>query len=50
MIGNILITFGATTPTVAGAYVKMGLPDLLYLSELIGVVIMYFGFIQATAP
>ncbi len=49
MIGNILIAVGAMAPAMAGSFVKMGLPDLLYLSELIGVVIMYIGFLQATA-
>jgi hypothetical protein len=49
MIGNILIAVGAIAPAMAGSFVKMGLPDLLYLSELIGVVIMFIGFLQATA-
>jgi hypothetical protein len=48
MIGNILIAVGAMAPAMAGSFVKMGLVDGLYLSELIGVVIMYIGFIQAT--
>jgi hypothetical protein len=48
MIGNILIAVGAMAPAMAGSFVKMGLPDLLYLSELIGVVVMYVGFIQST--
>lgn len=48
MIGNILIAVGAMAPAMAGAFVKMGLPDLLYLSELVGVVLMYIGFLQAT--
>lgn len=49
MIGNILIAAGAMAPAMAGSFVKMGLPDLLYLSELVGVVIMFIGFLQATA-
>jgi len=48
MIGNILIAIGAMAPAMAGSFVTMGLPDLLYLSELIGAVIMYVGFIQAS--
>jgi hypothetical protein len=48
MIGNILIAIGAMVPAMAGSFVKMGLVDALYLSELIGVVLMYIGFIQAT--
>ncbi len=48
MIGNVLIAVGALAPAMAGSFVKLGLPDLLYLSELIGVVLMYVGFIKAT--
>jgi hypothetical protein len=48
MIGNVLIAIGALAPAMAGSFVKMGLVDALYLSELIGVVLMYIGFIQAT--
>ena len=49
MIGNILIAVGAMAPVMAGSFVKLGLPDLLYLSELIGVVVMYMGFMRAAA-
>ena len=48
MIGNVLIAVGAMAPAMAGSFVKMGLADLLYLSELIGVILMYIGFVQAT--
>ena len=48
MIGNVLIAIGALAPAMAGSFVKMGLIDGLYLSELVGVVLMYIGFIQAT--
>jgi len=48
MIGNVLIALGAMAPAMAGSFVKLGLPDLLYLSDLIGVVLMYSGFIRAT--
>jgi hypothetical protein len=48
MIGNGLIAIGAMAPAMAGSFVKMGLVDALYLSELIGVVLMYIGFLQAT--
>jgi hypothetical protein len=48
MVGNILIAIGALAPAMAGSFVKMGLVDGLYISELFGVVLMYIGFIQAT--
>jgi len=49
LLGNILIAGGALMPAMAGSFVKAGLVDLLYLSEFLGVVLMYVGFLQATA-
>lgn len=48
MVGNLLIAGGALLPATAGAFVKAGLVDWLYLSEFLGVILMYAGFIQAT--
>ncbi len=48
MIGNILIAAGAILPAVGGSFVGMGLPDFLYLSEFLGAILMYLGFLQAT--
>lgn len=49
VLGNILIALGALMPAMAGSLVKAGLADWLYVSELLGAVIMYIGFIQSTA-
>jgi hypothetical protein len=49
MVGNILIAVGALLPAMGGSFLKMGLPDFLYLSEFLGVILMYIGFLQATA-
>jgi hypothetical protein len=49
MLGNILIAAGAMMPAVGGSFVRAGLPDFLYWSEFLGVVIMYGGFMLATA-
>jgi hypothetical protein len=49
MIGNLLIAAGALAPAMAGSFVRLGLVDALYLSELIGVLLLYIGFLQATA-
>ncbi len=48
MIGNILIAAGALAPAMGGSFVRAGLPDFLYLTELVGAVLMYIGFLQAT--
>ncbi len=49
MLGNILIALGALMPAMGGSFVRAGLPDFLYLSEFLGVVIMYGGFVLATS-
>jgi hypothetical protein len=48
MIGNILIAVGALAPAMAGSFVKLGLVDGLYVSELIGAILMFIGFLEAT--
>jgi hypothetical protein len=50
VIGNVLIAAGALLPASAGTFVKLGLADWLYLSELLGATVMFIGFLQATAP
>ncbi len=49
MVGNILIAIGALMPAIGGSFVGMGLPDFLFLSEFLGAILMYIGFLQATA-
>jgi hypothetical protein len=48
MVGNILIAVGAILPAIGGSFIQMGLPDFLYLSEFLGAILMYIGFLQAT--
>jgi len=49
MTGSLLIALGALMPAMAGSLVKAGLLDFLYLSEFLGVVLMYAGFLLATS-
>jgi hypothetical protein len=49
MVGNILIAAGALCPAIGGSFLKAGLADMLYISELAGVILMYAGFWLATA-
>jgi hypothetical protein len=49
VIGNLLIAAGALMPAMAGSFVKAGLVDWLYISELLGAILMYIGFLRATA-
>jgi hypothetical protein len=49
MYGNILIAAGALSPAMGGTFLRAGLVDMLYLSELVGAVLMFIGFILSTS-
>ena len=49
VIANVLIAAGALMPASAGTFVKLGLADWLYVSELLGAILMFIGFLQATS-
>jgi hypothetical protein len=49
-IGNILIAIGAIAPAFGGVFSRMGIPAALYISELVGAVLMFIGFQRATTP
>jgi hypothetical protein len=49
MWGNILIAAGALLPASSGSHLMIGWIDWLYLSEFLGVVLMYAGFRLATS-
>lgn len=49
VLANVLIAAGALMPASAGTFVKLGLADWLYLSELLGATLMFIGFLQATS-
>ena len=49
MLGNILIAAGALSPAMGGTFLRAGLTDMLYLSEFIGAVLMFIGFMLATS-
>lgn len=49
MVGNILIAVGALAPAVSGTLSRVGLTEFLYLGELLGAILMFVGFLQATA-
>jgi hypothetical protein len=48
--GNVIIAVGAMFPAAAGTLIRLGLGDWLYLSELIGSVLMFAGFYLAIRP
>ena len=49
MFGNILIAVGALSPAMGGSLLRAGLTDMLYLSELVGAILMFIGFLMATS-
>ena len=49
LYGNILIAAGALSPALGGTFLRIGMADFLYLSELIGAILMYIGFVLATS-
>jgi hypothetical protein len=49
-IGNVLIATGAIAPAFGGTFSRFGFSNALYVSELLGAVLMFIGFIRATTP
>jgi hypothetical protein len=49
MFGSILIAVGGLSPAMGGSFLKAGFFDFLYISELVGIIIMFVGFILATS-
>jgi hypothetical protein len=48
VIGNVLIAAGALSPALGGVVVARGLGDYLFVSELLGAILMFIGFLFAT--
>lgn len=49
-IGNILIAVGAILPAFGGTFSRMGFSGALYVTELLGAIIMFIGFIRSITP
>ncbi len=50
VIGNVLIAVGALLPAFGGAFSRLGIGGALYLSELLGAVLLFAGFMRAITP
>ncbi len=48
VIGNVLIAAGALSPALGGILVARGLGDYLFVSELLGAILMFVGFLSST--
>lgn len=49
-IGNVFIAVGAMLPAMGGGFSRMGFSGALYVSELLGAILMLIGFLRATTP
>jgi hypothetical protein len=43
-IGNLLIALGGLLPGIGGSFTKFGYTEVLYVTELMGIVLIYFGY------
>ncbi len=50
VIGNVLIAFGAILPAFGGSFSRIGIPGALYISELLGAILLFIGFLRSTTP
>jgi hypothetical protein len=49
-VGNVFIAFGALLPGIGGAFTRFGHTEVLYVTELLGLLLIYTGFRYNTAP
>lgn len=50
VVGNVLIAAGALSIGLASTLTRLGIGSYLYLGELVAAVLMYAGFVIASAP
>jgi hypothetical protein len=49
-VGNVCIAVGALLPGIGGAFTRFGYTEVLYVTELAGLLLIYVGFRYNTAP
>ncbi len=49
-LGNVLIACGAILPAFGGTFSRMGLANALYIGEVLGVILIFLGYLRATTP
>ena len=47
VVSNILIAAGAFLPAIGGSLARLGNPGYLYISEFLGVVVIFIGFLRS---
>jgi hypothetical protein len=43
-LGNIFISIGALLPGIGGSFTRMGYVEVLFITELVGLLLIYFGY------
>ena len=43
-IGNLAIAIGGLLPGIGGTYSKMGMTEVLYVTEFIGLLLIFYGY------
>jgi hypothetical protein len=49
MLGNWLIAAGGLLPALGGALIRLGDPSFKYFGEMLGAILIFIGFLMATA-
>lgn len=48
VLGNILIAIGGLLPGIGGSYARMGMVEVLYVTELVGILFIWVGYVIMT--
>ena len=43
--GNIYIAMGGLLPGIGGSFTKFGYTEVLYVTELLGIILIYLGYV-----
>jgi len=46
----MLITVGSMLPAFGGTFSRMGFSGALYITEFLGAILIFVGFVRATTP
>ena len=47
--GNALIALGALLPGIGGSFTRFGYTEVLYVTEFVGIILIYLGYRRATS-
>ena len=48
--GNALIALGALLPGIGGSFTRFGFTEVLYVTEFLGIILIFLGYRRATRP